>query len=631
MADTTDGVSRLKLACDSTTAGIFALVPVFLRLLFDGFRSMGALGFRFRAARALSDRSGLSCDIYICNNGTSHSITSPSGSPPRRSRRYGHDRRRPKEETPEESETEEGSRETALRRSNARAVRQHEPSRHIARNAPQLHDLSVQELKRLLGEKTEEKRSATNELSPFSKPDTDVQGGAKWRIIAKGGDIATEKFQIPRTDIAAKRLLFPTWPEEFCELSRFERRASHNYLFKNFKLQHNNLLENFIHEKKQNRRAYFVFEFEFEFMFRRYEHDRRRPREETPEESETEEGSRRPHCDVPMRARCDNTSPQGTLQGLGDPDRLCKLWMNGGDEPNTDNYVSLHIFGDQYDVGKLRSGTINKLVDLLVLCPESSLPSATAVEVAFMHLPQTSTSSYVVLQRIAALVFAYRFGSQTSFAFMKRRLFTRHIQRRAGLNLPFHSQLSSASVPHGASFSPLPHFSKLLSTASTADEDQVILKGIFKFCDIKSSAPLLKCLAKEISGDCTPKAVSHRLANIRNHGKPLPASTGNTPVKAIMTPKTPRSCAKATPKKSRTPGESESDSGSPEGPLKSPSPSVKRTSAKRQRSASKVVYAETDGSDVTEEEYIPYGGTKKIKREYAEDEGEVGFTTAEEV
>ncbi|KAH4354240.1 hypothetical protein HBH97_253720, partial [Parastagonospora nodorum] len=480
-------------------------------------------------------------------------------------------------------------------------------------------DLSVQELKRLLGEKTEEKRSATNELSPFSKPDTDVQGGAKWRIIAKGGDIATEKFQIPRTDIAAKRLLFPTWPEEFCELSRFEQ------------LQHNNLLENFIHEKKQNRRAYFVFEFEFEFMFRRYEHDRRRPREETPEESETEEGSRRPHCDVPMRARCDNTSPQGTLQGLGDPDRLCKLWMNGGDEPNTDNYVSLHIFGDQYDVGKLRSGTINKLVDLLVLCPESSLPSATAVEVAFMHLPQTSTSSYVVLQRIAALVFAYRFGSQTSFAFMKRRLFTRHIQRRAGLNLPFHSQLSSASVPHGASFSPLPHFSKLLSTASTADEDQVILKGIFKFCDIKSSAPLLKCLAKEISGDCTPKAVSHRLANIRNHGKPLPASTGNTPVKAIMTPKTPRSCAKATPKKSRTPGESESDSGSPEGPLKSPSPSVKRTSAKRQRSASKVVYAETDGSDVTEEEYIPYGGTKKIKREYAEDEGEVGFTTAEEV
>ncbi|KAH3976207.1 hypothetical protein HBH64_090440 [Parastagonospora nodorum] len=185
----------------------------------------------------------------------------------------------------------------------------------------------------------------------------------------------------------------------------------------------------------------------------------------------------------------------------------------------------------------------------------------------------------------------------------------------------------------------------------TADKDQIILKGIFKFCDIKSSAPLLKYLAEQIGGgksclsfplhqyvqllthptDCTSKAVSHRLANIRNHGKPLPASTGNTPVKAIMTPKTPRSRAKATPKKPRTPVESESESGGPEGLLESPSPSVKRTSAKRQRSASKVVYAETDGSDVTEEEYIPYGGTKKIKREYAEDEGEVGFATAEEV
>jgi hypothetical protein len=98
-----------------------------------------------------------------------------------------------------------------------------------------------------------------------------------------------------------------------------------------------------------------------------------------------------------------------------------------------------------------------------------------------------------------------------------------------------------------------------------------------------------------------------------------------------MTPKTPRSRAKATPREPRTPVESESESGGPEGLLESPLPSVKRTSAKRQRSASKVVYAETDGSDVTEEEYISYGGTKKIKREYAEDEGEVEFTTAEEV
>ncbi|KAH5702139.1 hypothetical protein HBI18_255570 [Parastagonospora nodorum] len=84
-------------------------------------------------------------------------------------------------------------------------------------------DLSVQELKRLLDEKTEEKRSATN-CQVTQKPDIDVQGGTKWQIIAKGGDIATERFQIPRTDIAVKQL------------------------------QHDNLLENFINEKKRNRR-----------------------------------------------------------------------------------------------------------------------------------------------------------------------------------------------------------------------------------------------------------------------------------------------------------------------------------------------------------------------------------------
>ncbi|KAH4215296.1 hypothetical protein HBI73_238350 [Parastagonospora nodorum] len=71
------------------------------------------------------------------------------------------------------------------------------------------------------------------------------------QIIAKGGDIATERFQIPRTDIAAKRLLFPTWLEEFCELSRFGRWTRHNHLGE---LWRNHLLENFINEKKRNRR-----------------------------------------------------------------------------------------------------------------------------------------------------------------------------------------------------------------------------------------------------------------------------------------------------------------------------------------------------------------------------------------
>ncbi|KAL6706670.1 hypothetical protein ACN47E_005212 [Coniothyrium glycines] len=85
-----------------------------------------------------------------------------------------------------------------------------------------------------------------------------------------------------------------------------------------------------------------------------------------------------------------------------------------------------------------------------------------------------------------------------------------------------------------------------------AQKDQIILKGIFKFHDIKSGAPLLKYLAEQIGEGCTPKAVSHRLNNIRNSGTPCantsarstPASTPKrTPVKI-----TPRSRVKISKK-----------------------------------------------------------------------------------
>jgi hypothetical protein len=139
---------------------------------------------------------------------------------------------------------------------------------------------------------------------------------------------------------------------------------------------------------------------------------------------------------------------------------------------------------------------------------------------------------------------------------------------------------------------------------------------------------VLLSFPKLTRADCTPKAVENRLYSWKKKNLPAAPSTGNTPSSTPKTPKTLKGRAKATPKKTVR-DESEEDGS--EGLLESPSPSVKRASAKRQRSASKVVYAETDGSDVTKEEYIPFGGTKKIKREYAEDEGEVEFTTAEEV
>jgi hypothetical protein len=122
-----------------------------------------------------------------------------------------------------------------------------------------------------------------------------------------------------------------------------------------------------------------------------------------------------------------------------------------------------------------------------------------------------------------------------------------------------------------------------------------------------------------LRADCTPKAVSHRLNNIRNHGKPLPNSNsaGTTPVKVATTPKTPRSRAKATPKKA-APVDSESDSGGPEGLLESPS--ARRSSNKRPRSAPG--YAEADGSDEVEEEYVPF--SKRVKVEPVEEEFQLG-------
>ncbi|KAH3953298.1 hypothetical protein HBH70_028580 [Parastagonospora nodorum] len=166
----------------------------------------------------------------------------------------------------------------------------------------------------------------------------------------------------------------------------------------------------------------------------------------------------------------------------------------------------------------------------------------------------------------------------------------------------------------------------------TPELDSILLHGVFEECNISFSKALCAKIADRVKTgygiDCTPKAVENRLYSWKKKNLPAAPSTGNTPSSTPKTPKTPKVRAKATPKKIVL---DESEEGGPEGLLESPSPSVKRTSAKRQRSASKVVYVETDGSDVTEKEYIPYGGTKKIKREYAEDEGEVGFATAEEV
>jgi hypothetical protein len=120
--------------------------------------------------------------------------------------------------------------------------------------------------------------------------------------------------------------------------------------------------------------------------------------------------------------------------------------------------------------------------------------------------------------------------------------------------------------------------------------------------------------------DCTPKAVSHRLANLRNTGKPLnstPSKGAGNP-KAATTPKTPKSRAKkqklATPESDSPEGlQSESDGLEQESPL---------ASKKRKRATPKktVDYKETSGEDESQEqEYIPVQGWRKVKKEPIED------------
>ncbi|KAL1608475.1 hypothetical protein SLS60_003417 [Paraconiothyrium brasiliense] len=65
----------------------------------------------------------------------------------------------------------------------------------------------------------------------------------------------------------------------------------------------------------------------------------------------------------------------------------------------------------------------------------------------------------------------------------------------------------------------------------TPEKDQTLLKGVFQFADIKMSKELLEHLASLIGDGCTPKAIQHRLSNIKNTGKPV-RDLNTTPTKA---------------------------------------------------------------------------------------------------
>jgi hypothetical protein len=114
--------------------------------------------------------------------------------------------------------------------------------------------------------------------------------------------------------------------------------------------------------------------------------------------------------------------------------------------------------------------------------------------------------------------------------------------------------------------------------------------------------------------DCTPKAVSHRLNNIRNHGKPL--ANNSSPAN----PKTSKSRAKA-PEKKKTNKDttSESDNDGPEGLIESPF--AHRAGSKRAKSTPKRSYAEPESEDESEHEREePVTKRARIKNEPIDDE-----------
>ncbi|CAO2649578.1 Nn.00g069630.m01.CDS01 [Neocucurbitaria sp. VM-36] len=159
----------------------------------------------------------------------------------------------------------------------------------------------------------------------------------------------------------------------------------------------------------------------------------------------------------------------------------------------------------------------------------------------------------------------------------------------------------------------------------TAEKDQIILKGIFKFHDIKSSAPLLKYLADAIGEDCTPKAVSHRLTSIRNGGNGSArggrsnGSVSNTPARASTTSKTPRSrVVKSTPKKHKV--SSDNSDGDSKGTVDDEDDLVSPSAAAGKRGKRhSYVEPESDGEDDGARV------SKRVKLEPIDDEEDLSF------
>ncbi|KAF2999262.1 hypothetical protein E8E13_003279 [Curvularia kusanoi] len=149
-----------------------------------------------------------------------------------------------------------------------------------------------------------------------------------------------------------------------------------------------------------------------------------------------------------------------------------------------------------------------------------------------------------------------------------------------------------------------------------ADKDRIILMGIFKFHDIKNSAPLLDYLAKEIGGG------DHRLSNLRQSGKMTKTGslqTGSSPAgKKVVTARTPRTPASARGRVSKVVNSKKADNDNLDSDDVSDDQSTSSPSIARKRRSSQVQksYAESDASsDDGEEDLFKPDVVKKVKQE----------------
>ncbi|KAF2261165.1 hypothetical protein CC78DRAFT_546910 [Lojkania enalia] len=76
------------------------------------------------------------------------------------------------------------------------------------------------------------------------------------------------------------------------------------------------------------------------------------------------------------------------------------------------------------------------------------------------------------------------------------------------------------------------------------DKDSILLVGIMEFANMTLNKELLEYLAKKIGEDCTPKAVQHRLTNMKAKSKA--ASGAKTPrrIPSKVTKSTPKATGK---------------------------------------------------------------------------------------